>query len=110
MCIFTTHMPAMADLICFKSRQFISPPDRGWETSCSKMLNFLELWRINKLDDISVISGLVHLETIKLQDLRHIHELPDLSGLQKLKKIVLINVPVNEDEIPDELKPLIKHW
>lgn len=42
-----------------------------------KNLKELELWRINKLSDISFIEELTNLEILKLQDLKHINCLPD---------------------------------
>lgn len=73
-------------------------------------LKYLELWRIPKLKDISIISHLTHLETLKLQDLSHIHELPDLTRLHHLKKVILVNMPLDESKIPQEVIPLIRYW
>lgn len=73
-------------------------------------LKSLELWRIMKLEDISFISTLTNLEILKLQDLSHIHCLPDVSELKHLKKIILINMRINEALVSNELKPLIRHW
>lgn len=58
-------------------------------------LRELELWRIMKLENIDFISSLVNLEVLKLQDLKHVTALPDLSGLKKLKEIRIDNVPID---------------
>lgn len=70
-------------------------------------LKYLELWRIMKLEDISFISQLTNLEYLKLQDLKHIKTLPNLSTCHHLKQIKLYNMNIND--IPKELKPLIKY-
>ena len=70
-----------------------------------KSLREIELWRINKLDNIDFMSSLVNLEIIKLQDLKHVTVLPNLSKLRNLKKICLIDTGIKD--IPDEYKPLL---
>ena len=59
-------------------------------------LRELELWRIMKLENIDFISSLINLETLKLQDLKHVTTLPDLGKLVKLKSIQIDNVPIDE--------------
>lgn len=71
-----------------------------------KSLKYLELWRIMKLEDISFLSELSNLEKLVLQDLNHIHELPDLSLCHRLKEIQLINIPIHF--IPKELESIVK--
>ncbi len=56
-----------------------------------KNLMEIELWRINKLSDISFVEELINLEVIKLQDLKHVTCLPDLSKHTKLQRIFLID-------------------
>lgn len=59
------------------------------------------------LEDISFISTLLGLESLRLQDLKHITLLPDLSKLVNLRDIKLDNVPVKLEEVPDHLRPII---
>ena len=70
-----------------------------------KNLREIELWRINKLDDISFIKDMTSLEIIRLQNLKHITSLPDLSKLTKLKKIILIDTGIDLESLPDSIKP-----
>lgn len=70
-------------------------------------LKHLELWRIMKLKDISFISTLLGLESLSLQDLKHITSLPDMSRLVNLHDIKLDNVPVKLEEVPDNLRSMI---
>ncbi len=73
-------------------------------------LKELELWRINKLNNIDFISKLDNLEVLRLQDLKHVTQLPDLSRLCNLKKIVLDNTGIQIDEIDDCLKSKIERF
>ena len=70
-----------------------------------KNLHEIELWRINKLDDISFIKDMTSLEIIRLQNLKHITSLSDLSKLTKLKKIILIDTGIDLESLPDSIKP-----
>ncbi|MBE6752868.1 MAG: hypothetical protein E7559_00695 [Ruminococcaceae bacterium] len=70
-------------------------------------LKSLELWRINKLEDISFISTLLQLETLRLQDLKHIRTLPDMSALKHLRDITLDNVPVDTEALPEYLRGIV---
>lgn len=64
-------------------------------------LKEIGLWRINKLENIDFISDLVNLEVIKMQDLKHIKALPDLSKLSHLKTIVLDNTGIHSDTLDE---------
>ena len=70
-----------------------------------KNLHEIELWRINKLDDISFIEDMTNLEIIRLEDLKHVTSLPNLSKLTKLKKIVLNGTGIDLNSLPDSIKP-----
>lgn len=54
-----------------------------------KKLKYLELWKINGLEDISPISEVVSLQYLFLQAIRNVTALPDLSKLKKLRRVVL---------------------
>lgn len=72
------------------------------ETLCE-----LELWRIMKLENLDFISSLVNLETLKLQDLKHVTTLPDLSRLKKLIDIQIDNVPIDLDTLDESVRRFI---
>lgn len=71
-------------------------------------LKEIELWRINKLDNIDFISKLTNLEVIRLQDLKHVTKLPDLSELHNLKKIVLDNTGIEIENLKIDLRDKIE--
>lgn len=75
-----------------------------------KGLKEIELWRINKLEDVSFIGSLTNLEVIKLQDLKHVTILPDLSKHTKLQRIILIDTGVKTGLLPDYLKDKVCNW
>lgn len=75
-----------------------------------KSLKEIGLWRISKLDNIDFISELINLEIIKLQDLKYITELPELSGLTKLKKIVLDGTSIKIDAIDEPYKSMVERY
>lgn len=70
-------------------------------------LRELELWRIMKLENLDFISSLVNLETLKLQDLKHVTTLPDLSRLKKLIDIQIDNVPIDLDTLDESVRRFI---
>lgn len=69
-----------------------------------KTLKEIELWRINKLSDISFLEKLTNLEIIKLEDLKHIKSLPDLSGHRNLQKLYIFNTGIDVKELPHYLQ------
>lgn len=73
-------------------------------------LKEIELWRINKLEDISFIESLIDLEVIKLQDLKYIKTLPNLNNHKKLKHIYLIDTGIDETSLPETTKKFVEHW
>lgn len=75
-----------------------------------KGLKEIELWRINKLNDISFIEELTRLEIIKLQDLKHITCLPDLSKHANLQKIYLIDTSIDIKGLPNFLQEKVSNW
>lgn len=70
-------------------------------------LRKLELWRIMKLDNLDFISSLVNLETIKLQDLKHIRTLPDTSRLKRLTDIQISNVPIQLETLDESVRRMV---
>lgn len=75
-----------------------------------KNLKEIELWRINKLSDISFIEELMNLEIIKLQDLKHVTCLPDLSKHANLQRVFLIDTGIDIKELPDYLQEKVSNW
>ncbi len=73
-------------------------------------LKEIELWRINKLDNIDFISKLTNLEVIRLQDLRHVTRLPDLSELHNLNKIVLDKTGIEIENVRNDLRDKIEFF
>ncbi|WP_022779982.1 hypothetical protein [Butyrivibrio sp. AE3009] len=74
-----------------------------------KSLKEIELWHINKLEDISFLEKLTDLEIIRLQDLKHVTSLPDLSKQTNLRKMFLINTRIDEESLPNVLKEKISY-
>ncbi|MDE7197549.1 MAG: hypothetical protein K2O15_01555 [Lachnospiraceae bacterium] len=70
-------------------------------------LRKLELWRVMKLDNLDFIRNLVNLETLKLQDLKHITTLPDLKNLTKLADIQIDNVPIDLESLDESVRKLV---
>ncbi len=52
-------------------------------------LKYLQLWRINKLENISFISNLKNIQYLNLETLNKIKEFPNIKKLEKLKRIKL---------------------
>lgn len=75
-----------------------------------KSLKEIELWRINLLSDISFIGELTNLEVIKLQDLKHVTCLPDLSRHAKLQRIFLMDTGIDIKKLPDYLQEKVSRW
>lgn len=73
-------------------------------------LKEIELWRINKLDNIDFISKLTNLEVIRLQDLKHVTKLPDLSELHNLSKLVLDNTGIEIETVKSDLRDKIEFF
>ncbi len=74
-----------------------------------KTLRELELWRIIGLGNIDFIKELDKLEVLKLQDLKHVTALPDLSGLAYLREIVLDNVPIDVSALDESVRRLVRY-
>jgi hypothetical protein len=55
-------------------------------------IRYLELWKINGLTDLSWLSDMTALEEFKLDSLRRVAALPDLSRLHSLRRVVLFNM------------------
>ena len=75
-----------------------------------KNLKEIELWRINKLSDISFIEELTNLEIIKLQDLKHVNCLPDLRKHANLQRLFIIDTGIDIKELPNYLQDKVSNW
>ena len=80
------------------------------ELSKLEHLKEIELWRINKLSDISFIKDLTELEVIKLQDLKHVNCLPDLSKHKNLQRVFLIDTGIDIKTLPEYLQEKVSNW
>ena len=60
-----------------------------------------------KLDNLDFIKSLVNLESLKLQDLKHIRTLPDLSKLTQLTDIQINNVPIDLETLDESVRKLV---
>ncbi len=70
-------------------------------------LEELELFRIIKLEDISFISKLTKLKRITLDQLRHVETLPDLTDLKDLQEIKLLDMKIDTNSLPPEIRKKI---
>jgi hypothetical protein len=52
-------------------------------------LQYLEIWMVSGLADLSSLAALTSLEELFLQSLARVKSLPDLSGLERLKRVHL---------------------
>lgn len=74
-------------------------------------LKEIGLWRINKLENIDFLCELENLEVIKMQDLRHITKLPDLSRLKHLKRLVLDGTGIAINSLDEPYQSMVeRHW
>lgn len=80
------------------------------ELSNLTRLKEIELWRINKLEDVSFIESLTNLEVIKLQDLKHVKKLPELTNHLNLKHIYLIDTGIDESTLTEKYRKIVEHW
>lgn len=54
-----------------------------------KNVQYLQLWRINKLEDISFISNMTNLQFINLETLNKIEKFPSIINLTRLRRILI---------------------
>ena len=54
-----------------------------------KNVQYLQLWRINKLEDISFISNMKNLQFLNLETLNKIEKFPSVENLNKLKRVLI---------------------
>lgn len=80
------------------------------ELSKLEHLKEIELWRINNLSDISFIQNMIELEVIKLQDLKHVKCLPDLSNHKSLQSVFLIDTGIDIKTLPKYLQEKVSNW
>lgn len=52
-------------------------------------LQYLELWMVRGLSDLTILSELTSLEYLKLQSLKHVGALPSLRPLTRLRRVVV---------------------
>ena len=79
------------------------------ELSKLEHLREIELWRINKLSDVSFIKDLTELEVIRLQDLHHVSGMPDLSNHKNLQRVFLIGTGIDINTLPKSLQEKVSY-
>jgi hypothetical protein len=75
-----------------------------------KSIKYLELWQVKGLRDVSVVSTLRGLQFLFLQSLPHVHCLPDLSHLNRLRKVYLENMKGITDFTPLANAPVLEEF
>ncbi len=72
-------------------------------------IQYLELWQVRGLDDISAVAELADLEYLFLQSLRRVERLPDFSGSLALKRVWLENMKGLSDLTHLATAPALEH-
>ncbi|WP_394782246.1 hypothetical protein [Undibacterium sp.] len=73
-------------------------------------LQFLELWQIRGLQDLSFISSMAGLQNLFLQALPQVQTLPDMSGLHRLRRVYLEALPKLRDIHPLQQAPALQEF
>ncbi|MFZ6645633.1 hypothetical protein ACO0LO_07955 [Undibacterium sp. TJN25] len=84
---------------------------RDWSALGSmSRLQFLELWQIRGLADLSFMSSMTGLQNLFLQALPQVQALPDVSRLRSLRRIYLEALPKLRDIHPLEQAPALQEF
>lgn len=73
-----------------------------------RQLEYLELWMVKGLGDLSPIAELSRLEYLFLQSLRQVEGLPDMSGMTSLRRLWIETMRGLSDLSPIRLAPQIR--
>ena len=73
-------------------------------------IQYIELWQIRGLSDISLISSLTGLQCLYLQSLKHVRRIPDLSRLVNLRRVGMENMSGLEDLSALERAPALEEF
>jgi hypothetical protein len=78
----------------------------------SELLNLreLEMWQVRKLEDIRVVARIPKLETLILQDLPNVTEVPSLASCSTLKAIFIRHLKSLEDLSSIAAAPNLEHF
>jgi hypothetical protein len=78
----------------------------------SELLNLreLELWQIRKLEDIRVVARIPRLETLMLQDLPNVAEVPSLASCSSLKSVFIRHLKSLADLSAIAEAPNLEHF
>jgi hypothetical protein len=74
-----------------------------------KALDYLELWMVKGLSDLTPIADLRHLEYLFLQSLRQVESLPAMSGLTRLQRLWIETMKGLTDLTPIRDAPSLRH-
>jgi internalin A len=83
------------------TRNLAALPDIG-------RLEYLEIWQVRGLNDLSPISGVVSLEWLALQSLKQVTALPDMTRLATLGKVYLTTMKGLRDLTPLAAAPALE--
>ena len=73
-------------------------------------LRELEMWRVRKLKDIGVVARMPKLETLMLQDLPNVTDVPSLARCSSLKAVYITHLKSLEDLSPIAEAPNLEHF
>jgi len=78
----------------------------------SELLNLrdLEIWQVRKLEDIRVVARIPKLETLMLQDLPNVTEVPSLASCSSLKTLFIKHLKSLEDLSSIAEAPNLEHF
>ena len=78
----------------------------------SELLNLreLELWQIRRLQDVRVVARIPRLETLMLQDLPNVTEIPSLASCVSLKSVFIRHLKSLEDLSAIAEAPNLEHF
>ena len=75
-----------------------------------RISNELEMWQVRKLEDIRVVARIPNLETLMLQDLPNVTDIPSLASCTTLKTIFIKHLKSLEDLSPIAEAPNLEHF
>jgi len=107
-------VPSLSFLTSLSSLQVLNLKLGGTITldALSELLNLreLEMWQVRKLEDIRVVAGIPKLETLMLQDLPNVTEVPSLASCSSLKSIFVRHLKNLQDLSSIAEAPNLEHF
>ena len=107
-------VPSLSFLTSLPSLQVLNLKLGGTTTldALSELLNLreLEMWQVRKLEDIRVVAAIPKLETLMLQDLPNVTEVPSLASCSSLKSIFVRHLKNLQDLSSIAEAPNLEHF